>query len=336
MSLENALTKSWYRRLGWTWVLCPLLFITAPIVFSKRRTFLKHRNTQAYRSRYPVIVVGNITVGGTGKSPMVIALCSFLKSKGWNPGVITRGHKRETNAAVLVSEASSALEVGDEPLMLARRTGCPISVSSNRALAIKMLEELDNVDIIISDDGLQHYAIDRDIEIVMVDSQRGLGNKQLLPVGPLREPAHRLSEVDCVFSINQLPLVNCSAPVFSGPIKLTQIRHIKEHQKFSPLTSLHSGAWHVVAGIGNPSRFWDALLEFGLSKASKFTYFSDHHQFKREDLPDSERVIMTEKDAVKVEAFAKSSDEWWYASAELLLPENFKQFITRRLSQLSK
>lgn len=335
MSFEQSLTKSWYRKCGWTWGLTPFLLLTAPIVHAKRKAFLKHRDTASYRSKLPVIVVGNITVGGTGKSPMVIALCSYLKEQGYRPGIVTRGHKRELDTALLVTPQSTASEVGDEPLMLARRTGCPVSVANKRVLAIRALENDSDVDVIISDDGMQHYAMDRDIEIIMVDAKRGLGNGQLLPVGPLREPVSRIDAADCVFSLNALPALVTKQPMFTGTMELTQLKHVIDDRQ-QVLSALAHDGWHVVAGVGNPERFMETLKGLGLSDQSHTTFFSDHHQFKRDDIAGFEKVIMTEKDAVKVEAFAQSQDDWWYVVAELSLPENFKQFVLGRLAQVTE
>ncbi|WP_417553452.1 tetraacyldisaccharide 4'-kinase [Marinomonas fungiae] len=331
MSLERSLSRSWYSKLGWTWCLAPLLLLTTPIVFSKRQRFLSKRQHQSYQSKLPVIVVGNITVGGTGKSPMVIALATLLKQIGYRPGIVTRGHKRESNQPVIVAEHSLAAEVGDEPLMLYRRTQCPVAVSIKRAEAIQALELLNSVDVIISDDGLQHYAMGRDIEIVMVDAERGLGNGMLLPVGPLREPAARLNEADFVFAIGKPAPVITSTPCFHGGLHLASIVHLVESTKTLSLDALSEKQWMVVAGIGNPDRFMASLKASGLKQPVETRFFADHHAYKRDDLSASCSVVMTEKDAVKVESFASAADDWWYVAAQLELPEEFVRALSARL-----
>lgn len=334
MSLERSISRSWYRKLGWTWCLAPLLLLTTPIVRNKRQQFLRQRQNQSYQSKLPVIVVGNITVGGTGKSPMVIALANFLKQQGYRPGIVTRGHKRESSQPVIVAQHSQASEVGDEPLMLYRRTQCPVAVSSKRAQAIQTLEAQTAVDIIISDDGLQHYAMDRDIEIAMVDAQRGLGNGMLLPVGPLREPASRLDDVDFVFAIGKPPSVTTSTECYHGGLRLANIEHLADANKTLPLAELAKRDWLVVAGIGNPDRFMATLQAKGLPQSAETRFFADHHAYQREDLSSKHSVLMTEKDAVKVESFATASDDWWYVAAQLELPKEFISAFSARLKEV--
>jgi tetraacyldisaccharide 4'-kinase len=334
VSLEASLAKSWYRRKGgWTWCLAPLLLLTKPVVDRKRKRFLEQRIATSYQSKLPLIVVGNITVGGTGKSPMVIALAKLLTSWGYKPGIVTRGHKRESNIPVLVSKESKASQVGDEPLMLFRRTQCPVAVSSARVEAVKALESLPDVNVIISDDGLQHYKMDRDLEIVMVDAKRGLGNKQLLPVGPLREPPQRLLESDYVFSIGEMPDIPNVKHQYFGELSLGDLSHVFDKERALKKANLSQHQWTVVAAIGNPERFLASLYDSGLSKDSKRAFFSDHYHFQRTDITGLGKVIMTEKDAVKVESFASATDDWWYVSAELDLPEAFKLSLSSKLTQ---
>lgn len=334
MSLERSISRSWYGKWGWTWCLAPLLLLSSPIIRNKRQQFLSRRLQISYQSRLPVIVVGNITVGGTGKSPMVIAVATLLKQMGYRPGIVTRGHKRTSSQPVIVAKCSCAAEVGDEPLMLYRRTQCPVAVSSKRAEAIQTLESHSDVDVIISDDGLQHYPMDRDIEIIMVDAQRGLGNGMLLPVGPLREPSSRLDDADFVFAIGNPAPVNTSTPCFHGELRLANLIHLAEHAKALPVEQLASKDWLVVAGIGNPDRFLASLEANGLHRPIETRFFADHHTYQREDLPISRSVLMTEKDAVKVESFAKADDDWWYLEAELELPEEFVRAFSVRLKEV--
>ncbi|WP_067100614.1 tetraacyldisaccharide 4'-kinase [Marinomonas atlantica] len=336
MSLEQSLTRSWYGSYGWTWALTPLLLLTVPVIQCKRKKYLAQRLSISYQSKLPVIIVGNITVGGTGKSPMVIALADWLKQQGYSPGIVTRGHKRSSDEVMLVGHSSSAADVGDEPLMLFRRSDCPVAVSTKRVQAIQALERLEHVDVIISDDGLQHYAMDRNIEIVMVDAKRGLGNNMLLPVGPLREPASRLNHADYIFSIGDEPKLDITQHYFHGKLALNRLVHIKDKARTRPLTDLGCKSWTVVAGIGNPARFLETLEGYGLPHNSTNHFFSDHHHFMRSDLLPFESVIMTEKDAVKVEGFANSEDDWWFVAAELELPLEFTRQLDEQIKQVIK
>lgn len=342
MSLEQSFSRSWYSAWGWTWLLAPLLLLSVPIVHHKRKKFITQRSAVSYQSSLPIIVVGNITVGGTGKSPMVIALVDWLKQQGYSPGIVTRGHKRESDEPLLVSAISKVTEVGDEPLMLFRRTNCPVAVSAKRVQAIKALENLANVDVVVSDDGLQHYAMDRDIEIAMVDAKRGVGNGMLLPVGPLREPASRLNQVDYIFVVGDQPKLTIPQHYSHGKLRLSHLIRVGNSSCSLPLTSLADKDWTVVAGIGNPKRFMDSLVEHGLSELASSRFFADHHHYNRSDLPAKGAVIMTEKDAVKVEGFANSEDDWWCVAAELELPseltcrlgEHLKEVITQKKIEL--
>lgn len=336
MSLEQSLSRSWYGSYGWTWALAPLLLLTVPVVKCKRQNYLAHRLSSSYQSALPVIIVGNITVGGTGKSPMVIALADWLKRQGYSPGIVTRGHKRSSDEVMLVSQSSSAADVGDEPLMLFRRAGCPVAVSAKRVQAIQALEQLEYVDVIISDDGLQHYAMDRDIEIVMVDAKRGLGNNMLLPVGPLREPASRLNHADYIFTIGDQPKLDILPHYYYGKLALNRLVHVKDKDRTRALTDLESRSWTVVAGIGNPARFLDSLVSYGLPHNSPSHFFSDHHHFLHSDLAPFKTIIMTEKDAVKVEGFASSEDDWWYVAAELELPLELTCQLDEQIKQVIK
>ena len=310
--------------------MAPLLLITAPAVALKRRKYLKDPS-QSYTAKLPVVVVGNITVGGTGKSPMVIALAKHFEELGLRPGIVSRGHKRSGQGVELVCENSSALDVGDEPLMLYRRTGCPVAVCAQRVEAIKALEDLGQVDVIISDDGLQHYKMGRDVEIAMIDSSRQLGNGMLLPVGPLREPPSRLRSVDFCFSITSGGASYATAtPVIEGQLGITRLVSVHTKQD-APVEKLKADDWLVLAGIGNPDRFALSLQQVGLPNAVETLYFPDHHDFQREDIPKGRKIVMTEKDAVKIEQFATENDDWWYVSVALILPLSFKQQLTQKI-----
>ncbi|MFD1384027.1 tetraacyldisaccharide 4'-kinase [Rhodanobacter aciditrophus] len=334
MSLETHITRSWYKKLGWTWALAPLLLISAPVIYGKRRKFLRHPEA-SYQASIPVVIVGNITVGGTGKSPMVIALAQHIKNMGLRPGIVSRGHKREGQGVVLVTANSAAKEVGDEPLMLHRRAQCPVAVCANRVEAVKALESSRQVDVIISDDGLQHYQMGRDVEIAMIDAKRQLGNGALLPVGPLREPSSRLASVDFCFSIGAISGANNGlGVVHEGKLEIASLVSLNQGHTM-PLDALQKDLdWLVLAGIGNPERFVSSLEACGLARGTQTLFFPDHHEYQLDDLPKDRKIIMTEKDAVKIEPFATSLDDWWYVTVDLELPESFTTEFTKKIEHI--
>ena len=189
---------SWYKDSGWTKLLSPLSSIYGNLSMQRREKFLSNQST-LWQPPVPIVVVGNISVGGTGKTPVTLALIEYLKSLGYTPGVVSRGYGgKALSYPYQVMSDSSAAHSGDEPLLIKQRTNCCVVVDPDRVAAAKYLLEVSDCDLIISDDGLQHYALVRHIELAIVDGERGLGNGRLLPAGPLREPAQRLGEVDFV------------------------------------------------------------------------------------------------------------------------------------------
>lgn len=247
----------------------------------------------------PVIVVGNFTVGGTGKTPLIIALVNELNALGYKPGVISRGYGRESNAAQSVTSGSPIRVSGDEPLLIAKRTGAPVRVDAKRHRAAVFLIK-HGCNVIISDDGLQHRALPRQIEIEVFDNVRRYGNGRLLPAGPLREAVRR---VDMRVGNG---LSSDTDDAYAMQLQMTQCYHLESGEKKS-LSEFQGQAIQAVAGIGNPQRFFDALTALGLDVQAH--PFPDHHQFSESDLPESGPVFMTEKDAVK---FAKTqrADIW--------------------------
>ncbi|TDO96892.1 tetraacyldisaccharide 4'-kinase [Marinomonas balearica] len=338
MTVEKWITDSWYtKKIGVTWLLAPLLPVAKYIIENKRLKFLSKEGV--YKSSLPVIVVGNITVGGTGKSPMVVAVCELLKAEGFSPAIISRGHGANVTAPTLVSIDSSPYEFGDEPVMLAKRTNVPVCVCKNRVEAVRFLESREDVNVVVCDDGMQHYPLDRDIEIAMIDAKRGVGNGFLLPVGPLREPVERLNSVDLVFSVGKPTFDLSSIPsdlcVCDGDLQFSEMNSVKRPNKKQPLSCLAQGSWHVIAGIGNPSRFWRSLIASNLPANSKVTWFSDHHRYVGSDLP-AGRLVMTEKDAVKCALIAREESDWWYVPVSLNLPDEFKLRLLRLLKNIVK
>ncbi|MGB5561336.1 MAG: tetraacyldisaccharide 4'-kinase [Sedimenticolaceae bacterium] len=241
-----------------------------------------------------VLVVGNITVGGTGKTPLVIWLADYLKQHGWRPGIVSRGYGgRARNWPQQVRADSDPGSVGDEAVMLAATTGCPMCVGPDRPAAVEALLAHTDVNIVISDDGLQHYALGRDLEIAVIDGERRLGNGFLLPAGPLREPASRLDRVDLV-------VVNGEAGEGEHSMKIFQpsVQPLAGDGS-AGITAFAGRTVHAVAGVGNPQRFFRMLARHGIEVIPH--PFPDHHPFCAADLDfnDELPVLMTEKDAVK-------------------------------------
>ena len=342
MSLEQLLSKAWYGNCPWTKVFLPLMPLVNNVVYKKRAAFIANPNL-SYTAPVPVIVVGNISVGGTGKSPMVVALCELLRSHGFRPGIVSRGHGVKLAAPVLLDAQSVASQVGDEPAMLARRTQCPIVVYPKRAQAIQHLLSETAVDVVVCDDGMQHYALNRDIEIAMVDAQRGIGNGRLLPVGPLREPAERLGSVDYVVSIAEHMTPPLSAlieycnglPVQTAMLSSAHLTSLDGSRKMAFSDAFSSTVnWHVMAGIGNPERFIQTLKGLGLEEPASVTWFADHHAYHEGDIPAEGGVIMTEKDAVKCQDLALKNPNIWYLPVSLALPDELTVSLMTKLQHI--
>jgi tetraacyldisaccharide 4'-kinase len=300
----------WYRRHPARWLLWPLSLVYGGLAALRRHGY-RRGWLRSTRLPVPVIVVGNITVGGTGKTPLVIWLVEQLRARGWRPGIVSRGYGgRSANWPREVTPESDPGEVGDEPVLLARRLACPLAVAPDRVAAAQRLLAAQAVDIIVADDGLQHYALARDLEIAVLDGRRGLGNGLLLPAGPLREPASRLREVNLV--------VSHGAPGGGWRMDLApQALRRLEGGESRPLAAFAGRTVHAVAGIGHPERFFDSLRAAGLTVLPHA--FPDHHRFSAEDIvfADNIEVIMTEKDAVKCRAFA--GERHWYLAVEAVL-----------------
>lgn len=283
----------------------------------------------------PVIVVGGITVGGAGKTPLTLYLVDALRSRGYVPGIVSRGYGGKARGVVEVTPESSSLRVGDEPLLLRRRAGCPVFVGRDRVAAGKaLLAKHPDVNLILSDDGLQHYRLARDLEIAVFD-RRGLGNGWQLPAGPLREPIERLCEVDAVV-LNNAPLAaikaaGSPAAVFSMQLEGREFYRLDDPaQKLAP-DELRGKRLHAVAGIGEPQRFFDHLRGLGLSFVPHA--FPDHHAYARSDLDFGEGVILsTEKDAVKLRAVLAPDVEAWVLPVTAVLSPGLDQLIVEKLN----
>lgn len=314
------LERQWYRTGPWQLALLPFSFLFQVLSALRRGAYrLGWLNIQ--RLSVPVIVVGNLTVGGSGKTPLVLWLARWLRHRGFHPGIVSRGyggHALMPRPAIPEGDAAS---LGDEPLLLARESGCPVWVGRDRAAAGRaLLLAHPACDVIISDDGLQHYRLARDVEIAVVDGERLLGNGRLLPAGPLREGAWRLRRVDAV-------VMNGGSPdgmQFGMRLCGTVARNLKSGAT-AELATFRGMALHALAGIGHPQRFFDHLQRHGLN----FTAhpFPDHHPYRQTELdwPDAEAILMTEKDAVKCAAFADG--RYWSLPVEAELDAGFGEKI---------
>ncbi len=329
--LSKAIQDAWYQGHPLLWFLLPLSFLFAFLSDYRRRLYVSGKKV-VLDLPGPVIVVGNITVGGTGKSPLVIWLVEKLKMAGYHPGVVSRGYGgRAPCYPFFVDHQSTALESGDEPWMIQRRTGVPCMVDPDRARAAEALFRYHGCDVIVSDDGLQHYRLPRAIEIVVIDGQRGLGNGFCLPAGPLREPAKRLHSVDYV-------VVNGGATqegAYSMQLQSRALYRLDDlnntEKQAEPM--VHGESVHAVAGIGNPQRFFDTLRALGYQIQPH--PFADHHAFSATDLcfNDEKKIIMTEKDAVK--CFTLNKTKAYYLSVEAQVDEALWLGIEHQLARIS-
>lgn len=315
----------WYLPTRWwAWLLLPLALLLR-IISTIRRIAYQKNYFNAYQAPVPVVIVGNISVGGNGKTPFAITLCELLIKQGFKPGVVSRGYGGKADSyPLLVNEYTTGKQAGDEPVLIFKRVGIPVVVDPKRVNAAKYLVEHCDVDVIISDDGLQHYALKRDIEIVVVDGQRRYGNQHILPMGPLREPVSRIQSVDYIIN-------NGAEHEGEHTMLLKPSRCQRVDGKEGELTMSQVNA---CAAIGYPTRFFDTLTKLGF-ELKKSLPFPDHHPYSKDDFePFEEEValIMTEKDAVKCSSFAK--ENWWYLPIDAQLPVQFTQPFLTQLKQI--
>jgi len=313
--------QRWYSRPGWLWLLCPFEYLFRGIAYYRKKILTQRQTT----SPLPVIVVGNISVGGTGKTPVIIALAQYLRDNGFKPGVISRGYGRTTTTLHCVGPSSTAANAGDEPLEIYQATRLPVIVSADRRQAVQYLAESGDCTIVLADDGLQHYTLPRALEIVVLDGDKMFGNGHCMPVGPLREPVSRLGSVDEVLvrGGNRSLL---GASVFQ--FLTVGLTNVKSGEK-KPLNFLCSlPPFYAVAGIGNPQKFYTSLNEVGqlhcaVEKPLRYTAcsFPDHYTYSEHDFTFANHspIVMTAKDAVKCQAFAQ--DNWWCLNIQADLPE---------------
>lgn len=323
MAVADALAAAWYghrRSPWWTWPLAGLYGALIALRRGLYRVGLLH----SVHLPVPVVVIGNLTAGGTGKTPLAIALAEALRARGFRPGVVSRGHGGRQREPVLLGNAPMPSEVGDEPCLI-RASGIPVAVGRDRPAAAQLLVA-DGCDVLIADDGLQHYRLARDAEICVIDGARRFGNGHLLPAGPLREPLRRLARVD-------LRVCNGGTPQPGEyPMRLVGGEAVTlDGAHRQPLSAFASRCAHAVAAIGNPARFFASLREAGVEVVEHA--FPDHHAFAAAELAfgDGLPVLMTDKDAVKCSGFAQP--HWWRVPVRAELPAAFFDAVLARLGR---
>jgi tetraacyldisaccharide 4'-kinase len=336
-AVPPALTQLWYGNARGAALLAPLASLYGGVTGLRRRAY-ETGLLARYGVGSPVVVVGNLTVGGTGKTPLVAWLARELQAQGYRVGIVSRGYGRRERAAQLVAAYASWEDVGDEPLLLAQNTGCVTAVGADRVAAARLLS-VHGMNVIVSDDGLQHLRLAADCRIVVVDGERGFGNGRLLPAGPLREPLAQLRTADAV-------VVNGAAPAAVLPGNLPQLAAVLIEMQLVPgaacalagnarraLESFAGAPLHAVAGIANPARFFRMLRSFGLEVIEHA--FADHHPLVASDLEfgDDLPVLMTEKDAVKCRRLA-AARRWYVPVAAHLSAAHAESLLARVVGRL--
>lgn len=339
--LEACFNRAWYGG-ACAWLvaaLWPSSLLFARLAALRRQAYaLGWRRVE--RMPVPVVVVGNLTAGGAGKTPLTLALARMLADAGWRPGILSRGYGAAAQDPVQVPPDGEAARYGDEPLLLARRAGCPVWIGRRRADAGRgLLAAHPGVDVLLADDGLQHYALARDVEIAVIDARRGLGNGLSLPAGPLREPAARLARVDAVVihgasadaGVPGLRAAQAGdAPRFAMHLEGAGLVNLTDERARMPVEALRGQRVRALAGIADPQRFFDLLRRLGLEPETRA--FPDHHAFVADDLPPG-LVLMTEKDAVKCAPLARRAgrDDCWYLAVDARLDAGLQALLLSKL-----
>lgn len=329
MALTDRLLNAWYTGHPALGLLRPLETLYRRVVNGKRARFLAGQG-DIYKAPVPVLVVGNITVGGTGKTPMILWMIEHCRRRGLRVGVVSRGYgAKPPSFPWRVSAEQSPSEAGDEPLLIVQRSGVAMMIDPDRSQAVRALLNAEPLDMILSDDGLQHYRLARDLELVLIDAVRGLGNRRCLPAGPLREPVERLNSIDAL-------LYNGTADDredgFGFVLKPTALVNLRSGER-QALNYFPAGqALHAVAGIGNPQRFFNTLE--GLHWQPVPHAFADHALYSANVLSFTPALplVMTEKDAVKCRAFA--ADDWWYLAVDAEPSPGFIDWFDSQLLRL--
>ena len=292
-----------------------------------RRELYRNGILASHQLLLPVIVVGNISVGGTGKTPLTLALAQLLVERGWKPLIISRGYGRTISRSQAVSISSNSAQVGDEPLLMAQRDVCPVWVGADRvATARAALQAHPQCDVVLCDDGLQHYRLQRDVEIAVIDGVRGFGNDLMLPAGSLREPISRLQTVDAVVVNGGDATAGQFSMHLSGDIFYSLL---------APANKVSADYFygqniHAVAGIGHPQRYFQHLESLGISSTPHA--FPDHHPYTANELAfaDCDAILLTEKDAVKCTAFADA--RYWVLRVDAQIDSALTDHILRKIN----
>ena len=319
MSIETTMTRAWQRQAAWLWLLLPVSWLYEFITMVRRQAY-KIGLFASYRAPIPLMVIGNITVGGSGKTPLIIALVNYLQKQGIKVGVISRGYGGDSNQMPALVHADSLPSiVGDEPCLIVNMTDAPMAVCPNRKQAITtLLNAHPDLQLIIADDGLQHYALQRDIEWIVVDASRGFGNQQLLPTGFLREPMSRLTGANVVYheKADRTTKDNKQAkakrltmylqadklqPLWSSAVEIDGLS-VAAKTPMPLMPPIPNGRVHAVSGIGYPQRFFDTLMALGFDVIGHA--YPDHYDFSLDELLQYSElpIIVTSKDAVKIRA----------------------------------
>ncbi len=325
--MRGLLERCWYGDCRYRFLLLPASLLFLALV-ALRRLAYRGGLFRTHRLPVPVIVVGNLTVGGSGKTPLTLCITRWLRELGYHPGIISRGYGGRARAPMAVGADSDPALVGDEPVLLARRARCPVWIGRRRADAgRRLLSAHPEVDVLVTDDGLQHYALARDMEIVVVDGDRGFGNARPLPAGPLREPLGRLATVDAaVVNGGDPDDFILLPPSFAMRLRGATFHNLREPTRTAEAAEFVGRQAHALAGIGHPRRFFDHLARLGV-RAEPHA-FPDHHIYTARDMP-AGTVLMTEKDAVKCMAFA--SPDAWYLAVDAELEPGLKTLIDHTL-----
>lgn len=326
--LNQILIDQWYNPKPWGNILWPFSKLFGYLV--KLRKYFYERNIfKSYHASVPVIIVGNLTVGGTGKTPLVLYLAQLLTQNGFRPGIVSRGYKGEVKSVVLVSPYSNPRVVSDEAVLLASRAKCPVIVAKKRAVGVEQIVRHNKVNIIISDDGLQHYGLQRDIEIVVIDGDRRFGNGHSLPMGPLRETTDRLETVDLVVTNGGS---TAKENEHTMRIVCDEVYSLSHPDKTRKIEDFIGKPVHAIAGIGYPQRFFQQLRDLGIIVIPH--PFPDHYEFSPADVAFADQlpVIMTEKDAVKCKHFANSKH--WVAAISVVLPDGFDDAVLQLIDKV--
>ncbi len=335
----KSLDTYWYDSNLVALLLRPISWFYCFIVYIRKKGY-QLKLIKSFPTNKPLIVVGNIAIGGSGKTPLLIALCDYLQLNGYKPGIVSRGYGGSVTGVKQVLHDDAASLVGDEPLMIYHKTMLPVVVGADRVAAVEYLLNHNKCNVVLSDDGLQHYRMARDLEICVVDSVRGHGNEHCLPAGPLREPLSRLKDVDIVV-YSGIDSDIASAEVDSYSLDFVGLNRLNSDEKYTVASSISSSisllkgkTIHAVAGIGNPTRFFQQLRDNGLTIVEHA--FSDHHVYQQSDFSgwDDECILMTEKDAVKCNDF--SLTDAWFVNVKATFSASLELKLADKLLPLLK